>query len=372
MPRRPSFDRMTSEQTFDVFSHDSTHVNLVMEAEKESNIARLNAMDILQKYSKDIADDDDDDDKTTKEERDERQLTINRYSASPYIDCRNQYRENTDVENNSADEQSKASSKTPPPSVFDEWDAPTEQDIEQLVKHLLPLSPKGWKKNKAKQISGRFEFKQINSVLSVVKSHNELSIKSPDSQSQGGGDGSVSVGKMKVKKGKKGGMRRRFSFSSRSKAGGRDVDSGIHTDDAYLQDVHIVKDITPPEQPGNPGNSQPHKTVKKGDLPPKPVTTPKAKQRNLSLSLASPSSQGSASDIDGDEVISVASNLSDLSLISVSEKARLRGPIVLTTAMLQTMENAVIPDMICLKHSVKLSKMAILKRKLSFGSKGTC
>jgi len=58
--------------------------------------------------------------------------------------------------------------------------------------------------------------------------------------------------------------------------------------------------------------------------------------------------------------------MSDLSDVSVSDKVKQRGPVVLTEAMLET---AVIPDSICLKKNIKLTKMASLRRKLSF-SKG--
>jgi hypothetical protein len=385
MPR-PRFDEeySKSEQTLDLFSHDSTHVRLVLEAEKQSNLARSKAMDILQKYSKDYGIDNDDDEKhrdmenpSGYEERDEQDLVIDDQNMdSPYIQTRSQFIDiNGQDSPQDLDAQSFAGSEGEQVKndVFDEkCDELTEEDLEHIAYCLLPLSPKGLRKNKAKHISGRFEFRRINSgSVSVVKSHQTLSIMSPEElkKQQGG----LEVGKKTIKtrkdpndfspkKGKPGGLRRRFSFSSRSRAS-RDFDSGIHTDDACLHGTDDDVNNKERKQPhSTPLHSSPlHKEVKKGDLPPKPTPKPKPVRK---MSLGAPSSRATASDVDYDEVISAITNMSDISEVSIAEKAKERGPIVLTEAMLKT---AIIPETICLKTKVKLTKIEVLKRKFSFG-----
>ena len=358
MPRPRLDEHETSEQTLDLFSHDSTHVHLVIEAEKQSTIAREKAMEILQKYSNQMAE---------TETRDD--TYPGQYSASPYINCRNQYVNDNDNENDAADDDGQKSNDGSQlqqrHGIFDhDFDELTEEDLEQIARCLLPLCPKALRKNKAKQVSGRFEFKRIiTGAVSVVKSHQKLDIMSPEDLSvMKEREGAPKNGKQRdfsPKKGKRGGLRRRFSFSSRSKAG-KDVDSGIYTDDALFHgDGGQEEKQMPPTKKGL------NKKAKAGDLPPKPSPRPKPK-RALSESVGAPSSRATASDADHEEVISVESDLSDLSETSISEKARERGPIVLTEAMLQT---AVIPDMICLKKKVKLTKLEVLRRKLSF-SKG--
>ena len=352
MPR-PRFDEHeTSEQTLDLFSHDSTHVHLVIEAEKQSTIAREKAMEILQKYSNQMAE---------TETRDD--TYPGQYSASPYINCRNQYE--NDPADDDGQESKDGSQLQQRHGIFDhDFDELTEEDLEQIARCLLPLSPKGLKKNKAKQVSGRFEFKRINTgAVSVVKSHQKVDVMSPEDLSVlREREGAPKNGKQRdfsPKKGKRGGLRRRFSFSSRSKAG-KDVDSGIYTDDALFHG-----DGEQEEKQMSPTKKGLNKKANAGDLPPKPSPRPKPK-RELSESVGAPSSRATASDADHEEVISVESDLSDLSEMSISEKARDRGPIVLTEAMLKT---AVIPDTICLKKKVKLTKLEVLRRKLSF-SKG--
>lgn len=317
-------------------------------------------MEILQKYSNQMAE---------TETRDD--TYPGQYSASPYINCRNQYQNDNDNanENVAADhdgqESNDGSQLQQRHGIFDQnFDELTEEDLEQIARCLLPLSPKGLKKNKAKQVSGRFEFKRINTgAVSVVKSHQKLDVMSPeDLPVPKEREGAQKNGKQRdfsPKTGKRGGLRRRFSFSSnRSKAGGKDMDSGIHTDDALFHGDG-EQEMSPTKQGLN------NKKVKAGDLPPKPSPRPKPK-RELSDSVGAPSSRATASDIDHEEVISVESDMSDLSEMSISEKAKERGPIVLTQAMLNT---AVIPDTICLKKNVKLTKLESLRRKLSF-SKG--
>mmetsp|Transcript_12249 Transcript_12249/g.22960 ORF Transcript_12249/g.22960 Transcript_12249/m.22960 type:complete len:394 (+) Transcript_12249:300-1481(+) len=391
MPR-PRFDEEfnKSEQTLDVFSHDSTHVRLVLEAEKQSNLARSKAMDILQKYSKDYGIDDIDDkqqhqqqseleNSPSDEDRDDRDLMIDLTMESPYIQSRSQFmdmnrQEDTpqdlDVQSCTASEGEQQKN-----DVFDEkCEELTQEDLEHIAHCLMPLSPKGLKRNKAKQISGRFEFRRINSgSVSVVKSHRALSIMSPeDFKKQQGGSTAVKntiktredPNEFVPKKGKPGSLRRRFSFSSRSRAS-KDVDSGIHTDDACLQGTD---DESNKKERKQPHSTQVHsnplqKQVKEGDLPPKPSPKIKPVRR---MSMGAPSSRATASDIDYDEVISVVTDMSDISEVSIAEKAKDRGPVVLTEAMLKT---AIIPETICLKTQVKLTRIEALKRKFSF-SKG--
>ena len=376
MPR-PRFEEQTnkSENTFDILSHDSTHVRLVMEAEKQSNIARSKAVDMLRKYSKQLPKDlvkketekeNYIKDPENPEERDD--VYPGQYSASPYINCRNQFTNDEQEEEEECNDRSEEQQRD---DIFNEnVQDLTEQDLEQIARCLLPFSPKGLKKHKAKQVAGRFEFKRINTgTLSIVKSFRKQEIMAPEdlpSPKKADDGGSIQTQKMKhtdfsPKKGKRGGLRRRFSFSSRSKAG-KDVDSGIFTDDALLhgaeeeenQDKNVS--LSPTKQGLN-------RKPKAGDLPPKPSPRPKPKRK---MSIGAPSSRATASDVDYEEVISVESNMSDLSEVSISDKVKLRGPVVLTQAMLDT---AVIPDSICLKKNIKLTKMASLRRKLSF-SKG--
>ena len=310
-------------------------------------------MDILQKYSNQMGE---------VENRDD--TYPGQYSASPYINCRNQY-ENDNENNDDGQESNDGSQKQQRHGIFDENFDLTEEDLEQIARCLLPLSPKGLKKNKAKQVSGRFEFKRINTgAVSVVKSHQKLDVMSPeDLPSPKEREGAAKHGKQKdfsPKKGKRGGLRRRFSFSSNRSKSGKDVDSGIHTDDALFHGYEEQE-----QKQKSPTKQGLDKKIKAGDLPPKPSPRSKPK-RELSESVGAPSSRATASDVDHEEVISVESDMSDLSEMSIAEKAKERGPIVLTEAMLKT---AVIPDTICLKKNVKLTKMEALRRKLSF-SKG--
>lgn len=387
MPR-PRFDEEfnKSEQTLDVFSHDSTHVRLVLEAERQSNLARSKAMDILQKYSKDYGMDNNDDNNLqteldnaySDEDRDDRNLGIDQNPESPYVQTRSQFIDmNGQDTPQDLDVQSLAGSEGEQlkNDVFDEkCDELTEEDLEHIAHCLLPLSPKGIKKNKAKQVSGRFEFRKINSgSVSVVKSHQKLSIMSPDDLKKQQGESAIDKNAIKTrkdqndfspKKGKPGGLRRKFSFSSRSRAS-KDVDSGIHTDDACLHgtatdDESNIKDRK--QSHSTQIHSSPlQKEVKEGDLPPKPTPKPKPVRK---MSMGAPSSRATASDVDYDEVISAITNMSDISEVSIAEKAKERGPVVLTEAMLKT---AVIPETICLKTKVKLTRIEVLKRKFSFG-----
>jgi hypothetical protein len=365
-----------SDQTLDVMSHDSTHVRLVIEAEKQSNIARSKALDILNKYSKDLGNDDEcndddddnndhDNDEKKDEGRDDKQETIESYS-SPYNEVRNQYIDNNDKEEIPCDDECDTTSEKD--SVFDnKFDDITDEDLEHIARCLIPLSPKGLKKNRAKNISGRFEFKRINNgALAVVKSHKELHIMKEDEISK---QAEKSNQSKPEKRGRKFGLKRRKSIRrarSRSRAS-RDFDSGIHTDDACLHDDQTVKDSSKLQMKAKASQKALNKKVKDGDLPPKPTPKPKEKPKR-DRSVGAPSSRATASDIDSEEVISVVSfsSMSSMSEMSVAEKMKERGPIVLTQAMMDT---AVIPDMICLKKNVKLTKIQVLKRKLSF-SKG--
>lgn len=372
MPK-PRFDREMdsgkSEMTLDVFSHDSTHVRLVIEAEKQSNIARTKALEILNKYSKDFDDEnvDKENGKNEDEGRDDGQ-GVSKSQTSPYTEARNQYIDisNKEVPCDDEDDCGDASQKD---GVFDEkFEDLSEEDLEHIARCLKPLSPKGLKKKKNKNISGRFEFKRINNgALAVVKSHDELKIMKSSDASKLPGEN-----ENEAKEERRG---RRFSLKhrkasrrarSRSRAS-RDFDSGIHTDDACLQnmDEQTVKDSSKLKMNVKPSQPVLNKEIKKGDLPPKPNVKPKEKIKRDG-SVEAPSSRATVSDADIEEIISVVSSMSSLSEKSVAEKMKERGPIVLTQAMLET---AVIPDMICLKKNVKLTKMQVLKRKLSF-SKG--
>ena len=373
-----------SDPSLDVLSHDSTHVRLVMEAEKQSSIARFNASEILSKYSKDMSVDEPD---KNEEGRDD-DVDVNNKQEEPlespkseYMEYRNEYidnnKEKQDVPANN--ENDETSSKRE--SVFDEqFEEITDEDLEHIAKCIVPLSPKGLKKSKKKKMSGRFEFMRINNgALTVVKSHRKLNIKSTGTEDTSEEkkeeekelESKKSAEPEKKKRGRLFSKSKRSSRRSRSRSrASRDFDSGIHTDDACLQnlDEQSIKEKSKLKMKVKPTESAYNKEVKEGDLPPKP-TMPKPKVSPKSdddKSAISTSSKATASDYDFEEVISVETGMSSLSEMSVAEKMKKRGPIVLTQAMI---DNAVIPDTICLKKNVKLTKIQVLKRKMSF-SKG--
>lgn len=367
-----------SDPSLDVLSHDSTHVRLVMEAEKQSSIARYNASEILSKYSKDKSvDEPDKNEEGRDDDVDDKQEEPLEPQISEYMEYRNEYidnnKEKQDVTaNNNNDE---TSSKKE--SVFDEqFEEITDEDLEHIAKCIMPLSPKGLKKGKKKKMSGRFEFMRINNgALTVVKSHRKMNIKSTGDISEEKKEEKELESEKSAEPEKRGRLfsmkSRRSSRRSRSRSrASRDFDSGIHTDDACLQnlDEQSVKEKSKLKMKAKPTQSAYNKEVKQGDLPPKP-SMPKPKVSPKSdddKSVISTSSKATASDYDFEEVISVETGMSSLSEMSVSEKMKKRGPIVLTESMI---DNAVIPDMICLKMNVKLTKIQVLKRKMSF-SKG--
>lgn len=396
MPK-PRFgeDKAKSEQPLDLFSHDSTHVQLVIEAEKQSNLARLKAMDILSKYSRDVQDEtkdvedtkdakdvkdtrdmndtrdkieNNDNEEATEEERDDDERDIT--TSSSYYEVRNQYM--NDKEEIPCDDDYVKSQKD---DIFNnKFGELTDEDIEHIARCIVPLSPKGLKRNKVKNVSGRFEFKRINTgTVSVVKSHEKLTIISKEELSKAAGKAIESKNKSTQRGRKKKGLVSRIAGRSRSRSRSRmrsrsrnrDMDSGIMTDDACLQNVdEQTVQNNARLQPRQEKPVKLNKEVKRGDLPPKPMPKPNPIKRERSF--GAPSSRATASDEDYEEVISVESSMSPLSEVSVAEKMKQRGPIVLTQGMLDT---AVIPEMICLKTYVKLTKIQKLKRKLSF-SKG--
>ncbi len=370
--------RQESNQTLDVFSHDSTHVRLVMEAERQSNLARKRATSILQKYSKDEKDDaqenvDDDRNETPDMDR----HTYNPYDANRndgtmhnHIPVKFDVIDNyLNINNGSGDEDDGESQEQKSQNqMFEQFEETTPADMEHISRCLLPLSPKGAPKNKAKRISGQFEFKRINSVLTVVKSADEdgthHSFQSQNSKTSMGSKmsrGSRSSNGTKKSSGKRR-LRRVFSFGSRSKGS---VNTGINTDDAMITASRSTSErITKAEKTEAATTSKVLPKVEKekrqGDLPPKPK--PPARRNN---SIA-PSSKAEASDAGEEEVISVVSELSELSLESVTQQARDRlkkGPIVLSEAMLGEVR---IPESICLKKQVKMTKMQQMKRNFSF------
>ena len=377
---RPTLEVNKQSSDIDLFSHDSTHVRLVIEAEKQSDLARTKAREILQKYSKDYNEDGEkkNEEPGMQENRDDGfQSTIEKYSQSPYIHCMDQYSPEEDEEAKRDENE----------GVFDKGGLEdlTDDDVAQIARCLQPLSPKGLRRNKAKKVSGQFEFKRINNgAISVVKSNRKLEIiTNPDDileHAEAFAAAKKNTKKKKggfsPKKGKKGGLKRRFSFSSRSRGGA--TDSGVFTDDACLKMsssqsqteayINSMNDNSPKTAAVAVVNPL-KKEVKNGDLPPIPTKKKPAVRR---LSIVAPSSVATASDgdVDGEEIISVVSNISEISEVSVAEKYKNRGPVVLTKAML---EQAVIPDTICLKYRKKQTKMQSLglkmKRKLSFGKR---
>lgn len=383
-------DQQDSQQTLELFSHDSTHVRLVMEAERQSDLARERATSILQKYSKDADNDKGNaQQKQATESRDEinHHAQYNPYSNSRFED--NDYveeennngkydvidsflqheKERRSEEDNDDDGASQEQEETAQNEMFEMMQDTSPVDMAHIAHCLLPLSPKGAPKNKAKRISGQFEFKRINGgALTVVKTAGEdgshHSFQSQLSKSSRGSKKSMSS--KSSKKSKRGGFRRRFSFGSRSKC-------SMNTEDALIGASRSVSErVTKQEKNNTDANAKtgvgpstdtkttPEKEKRTGDLPPKP-RPPKPRVNSVA-----PSSKAEASDAGEEEVISVVSDISELSLESVAQKARNRlktGPIVLNEAMLS---EARIPETICLKKQMKLTKIEKIKRKISF------
>ena len=314
-----------SENNLDLFSHDSTHVRLVIEAERQTSLAREKAASILQKLSIDITDNGQKvgASQEPEDKRDESNIKDGERQA-PNLD---NLRIQADIDNNSNASQNNGNNNS---KVFEQMEAPSQNDIDHLKQCILPLSPSAGHK---KRISGQFEFKRMNSVLTVVKSFDEESKKSYSS-----------AGSSKSKSSRTSRWLRRKDSKCSEDSLNSFNDSNALTDDAWMMEL-CDKETKKMKK------KKLKKMKKAGDLP------PRSKRRSYAGSTGA-----MASDVDKDEVISVESNMSELSFESVTRKIRDSSPLVVTDASLE----ARIPNSISLKTQIKLSKLAKLKRRLSF------
>ncbi len=326
------------ESNLDLFSHDSTHVRLVIEAERQTSLAREKAASILQKISVD-ADDSKRERQTSGEtaaavrdvEKDERDDEADNNNNEPNFD---NLRIQADLDHVHRDDSSfTKEGRVTDSKVFEQFEGTTKDDIEHLKRCIQPLSPSAKHK---KRISGKFEFKRMNSVLTVVKSMDEDS-----NQSYSGSVGSKKSKSSKSSKKSRVTIKSKGSFGSK-KTLNSFTQSNALTDDAWVQEL-AVKETKKMKK----------KKKKAGDLPPR-----SSHRRSYAGSMGV-----AASEADREDIISVISNLSELSNESITHKARDNSPLVVTdVSQLQPR----IPDTICLKTQQKMTRMALLKRKLSF------
>ncbi len=347
--RRKSNDSYNyNESNLDLFSHDSTHVRLVIEAEKQTSLARERASQILQKLSMEVGEHDKETalilsklsmdvalpEKDSIDSDHERNIneSAEARDESNYNDYKgvnfDNIRMSVENDDSSSPSVNKSNNDT---KVFELMDTPNEDDIAHLKQCILPLSPSGAPKGKGKRISGQFEFKRMNSVLTVVKSFE---------------DSSVDSAKSKTSRSSRFSLRRKGSMRSNrtSKSLNSFNESNALTDDAFLQEIY-----------DDEIKKQKKKEKRSGDLP------PRLRKRSIIGSMGS----SAAGDAEREDVISVVSNLSELSLESIGFKVKKsnNGPIVVTEESLRPPR---IPDVLCLKTQIKLSRMTKLKRKMSF------
>lgn len=345
-----------NESSLDLPSQDSTHLRLVIEAERQTSLARSIVASRLQILSKEV------------KEHDKQaatilqQMSMNVTENSKYAggepqnepedqrdencskniiqqnfdDLRIQRDVGMEMDDYSNPSVNKTSNET---KLFEKMEMPSDDEIKHLKKCIQPLSPSGAYSGKCKnRISGQFEFKKMNNVLMVVRS-----IDDDSKQSYVSSGGST---KSKASKSSRSWFRRRGSDRSQSgaiKSLNSFSSSNAFTDDAWMQQSR-EKEL-----------SKSTKLKKVGDLPPRMM-----KKKIYDLG----STGAAASDIDREDVVSVVSSLSELSLESITHKARKNTSMVVVTDA--TRREMRIPDVLCLKKEVKLSKLTKLKRKLSF------
>jgi hypothetical protein len=342
-----------AEKSFGMFSHDSTHVQLVMEAERQSLNARKKAHEILLKYTGESYEkslDGRDDLYSIEDSSNPNDVVLYddlaNFSFHIPETC-NDARSNDDGERDDDRAESTHGEDSEGGSqVFDHYrlETSTSEDIEHIGRCLEQFSPKvGSKRNPKNKISGQYQFKTINSVLAVVKAVDDASMQSFQSLRQ---SSTVSTRKAST-------FKKIFSFkkqsSSRTNSSSKVMGQSINTDAALVEGE-------------NPMNSifRPIKDVKSGDLPPK---IPQVS--SLSKTPSASSSHATASNLDSEEYICAVSSVSDISMESIGEKARRQ-----KTSLVMTSDNTMtIPVSICIKKKVRLKKMEVIKRKFSF-SKG--
>lgn len=341
-----------------LFSHDSTHVRRVQEAERQTNLARERAATILRKMSVEVEEHDKQTatilSKLSMEVAYHSRDTIKNEGGSPEDSRDEGYDKNCpevnfdsfripmDIDDASYPSEDHSNNDV---KVFEQIDAPTENDIEHLKQCILPLSPSGVPKGHRKRLSGQFEFKRMNSVLTVVRSFDDDSKHSY---------GSTADSKSKSRLSRFPFGRKNASKSNRSKGSGKSQSSStLSESNALTDDARLLQEVCETEK--NVGNKKEKKEKKTGDLP------PRAKRRSAVGSM-----KAAASDAEREDVISVLSNLSDLSLESISHKVKNSAPLVVTDADMASRQEVRIPDILCLKIQVKLSPITKITRKLSF------
>ena len=358
-----------SESNLDLFSHDSTHVRLVIEAERQSSLAREKAAALLMNLSMKVevggaakdetttkkvvedtstsnVDETDEVDAVDEKEPKEEQRDDNGIDDVDNVESNLdnlRIDADPDIDESSNPSKNEANNKN---DVFELMAAPSEDDIEHLKQCIMPLSPSGVRKS-SKPISGQFEFKRLNSVLTVVKSFDDDSKKSF-------GSSTATSKKSKSSKSSKFSWRSKKSKHSNRSNANSFTDSNALTDEAFMMEVY--------EEELRNLRKKKIKVRKAGDLP------PRSNRRPIPFGG---SVGGNASEPDREDVISVVSNMSELSLESISHRmVRDISPLVVVTDESQVQTR--IPETICLKSQVKLSKgklskLGKLKRKLSFG-----
>lgn len=338
-----------AEKSFGLYSNDSTHMQLVMEAERLSLDARKKAHDILLKYTGDSYEkslDGRDDTYSIEDSKGSNDVVLyeDLKSFSFQIpETHNDTRSNDDGErdddpaDDSLDEEKSEGSY----QVFDRYrlETSTSEDIEHIGRCIEQFSPKAGSKRKTKnKLSGQYQFKTINSVVAVVKNVDDASMQSFQSLRQ-----SSTVSTRKTSS-----LKNIFSFrkQSLSKNSSRKVLG--KSDDTGAKGENPVSTIF-----------RPSRESENGGLPPKiPQMSSSSKTPSAS------SSQATASNADPDEFVCAESSMSDISMESIGEKAkRQKQSIVMTT------DHTAIPVSICIKKKVRLKRIQVIKRKFSF-SKG--
>lgn len=343
-----------AETSFGMFSHDSTHVHLVREAERLSLDARKKAQDVLLRYVRDSYEkswDGRDDTYNIEDAKNSSDVVLIEDLANfsfkipeNYNDARSNDDGERDVDptdDSVGGENSEGGSQ-----VFDHYrlETSTSEDIEQIGRCLEHFSPKaGRKRNSKNKLSGQYQFKTINSVVAVVKNVDDASIQSFQSLRQPSSTSTRKTSSLKK------------IFSLKKQSSSTTNNSSKIMGQSVNTDATVVKGETPMST-----IIRTNRDFKNGHLPPK---TPQVSSR-LPKAPSASSSQATASNVDPDEFICAESSVSDISIDSIGEKAKRKHHSLTVTT-----DNIEIPVSICIKKKVRLKKIEVIKRKFSF-SKG--
>lgn len=364
----------------DLFSHDSTHVRLVIEAEKQTNLARERCASILQKLSMDVQDTDkeaahilsklsmevvlpekdsieavdtrDESDNENSFEINGGGMNFDNFRIPPVNadDDHSHHSDDDEINNN---------------NMFEQMETPNDIDIEHLRQCILPLSPSGIRKGRRKRISGQFEFKKMNSVLTVVKSFDNQSFALPKESRSPRSPRTPTPTKPRRSKS-------RLSFRRKSKVKSEESPSSsavsLNESNAITDDEKMIEEICDKEEKNDDKKKHslsspksPKKEKRAGDLPPR-ITKQSVKGGIVIGSIGTGSIGAIASDAEREDVVSVYSSISDLSEESVTQKIK-KGPFVVTEASMRPVR---IPDILSLKAPAKPTTFGKIKRKLSF------